>query len=145
MQSGIKRCREKGKVSAMKEIWNLTIKNDCFREVEYESLTPAMKDKALPMLMFIVMKQNGDLKSRSYVNGSFQWVYIDKHEVLLPTLDFYSLKYACGVAAQEEYDIAIVDLLGFFLQTEADENAELVILKLTGIVALLFVESNEAR
>ena len=63
-QQGIKKFGQKGKDSVIKEIQNLAEKNECFLEVEYESLTPEMKDKALPLLLFMVMKRNGDLKTR---------------------------------------------------------------------------------
>jgi hypothetical protein len=51
----------------------------------------------------------------------------------------------CAVVAKEGRDVIIVDLPGFFLQTEVDTESELVILKLIGAVALLFVESNDRK
>ena len=48
----------------MKEIKNLAVKNDCFGEIEFKSLTQLMKDKTLHLLVFVVMKRNGDIKSK---------------------------------------------------------------------------------
>ena len=52
---------------------------------------------------------------------------------------FFALKHAHGTSAKEERDVATIDLLGFFLQTEADDEDETVV-KLTGAVVLLLVE-----
>ena len=48
----------------MKEIKKLTIKNYCFGEIDYATITPEIKQKALPLLMLMVHKRNGDLKTR---------------------------------------------------------------------------------
>jgi hypothetical protein len=55
----------------MKEIISLT-DNDCFGETEYKKLSQEAKDKALPILMFKVLKRNGSLKTRGCANGSAQ-------------------------------------------------------------------------
>ena len=46
---------KKSKESVMKEIKNLAIKNKCFSKVDYDTLTPEMKDQALPLLIFMIM------------------------------------------------------------------------------------------
>ena len=143
VREGIKRHGSEGKASAMKEVTNL-VENDCFGETEYDKLTQQMKDKALPILMFMVMKRNGLLKTRGVADGSVQRLYTDKDSVSSPTPDFYSFKYICAVIAKEGRDVATVDLPGFFLQTE-QEGEELILLKLTGEVALLLVECDEGK
>ena len=62
-----------------------------------------------------------------------------------PTLDFYAFKHAYATIAKEGRDTAGIDLLGYFLQTEDDTEDQLVPLKLTGAVALLFVESDPSK
>jgi hypothetical protein len=138
IQEGMKKYKEEGKASAMKEIINLT-DNDCFGETEYEKLSQDAKDKALPILMFMVLKRNGSLKTRGCANGSVQRLYTNKEDVSSPTPDFYAFKFVCAVIAREGRDAASVDLPGFFLQTDQDE---LILLKVTGAVALLLVESD---
>ena len=65
---------------AIKEIKNLAVKNKCFREIDYSTLTQEMKDKGLLLLMFIVMKRNGEIKTQGYANGSYQRVYTNKKD-----------------------------------------------------------------
>ena len=142
IQQGIKKYGQEGKDSVMKETRNLAEKNECFREVKYESLTQEMKDRALPLLLFMVMKRNGDLKTRGVANGKHQRMCTDKNEVSSPTPSFDSLKYLCTVFAKEGRATATVDLPGFFLQTKQEEE---VLIKLTGAAALLLVESDPTK
>ena len=102
-------------------------------------LTQEMKDKALLLLMFMIMKQSDDLKTQGIAAGNRQRLYTDKSKCSSPTPDFYSLKYLCVVFAKEGQDIATVDLPRFFLQIE---NEGLVLLKITGAAVLLLVELN---
>ena len=141
IQKGIKDYKEAGKASAMKEILNLT-GNNCFGETEYEKLTQEDKDKALPILMFMIMKRNGSLKSRGVANGSVQRLYTNKEDVSSPTPDFYSFKFIAAIIAKECRDAASVDLPGFFLQTDQEER---ILLKVTGAIALLLVESEPGK
>ena len=45
MQEGVKKFGGEGKISTMKDVRNLSIKNDCFGELKYDSLTKKMKQK----------------------------------------------------------------------------------------------------
>ena len=77
-------------------------------------------------------------------NGSLQRVYTNKDNCPSPTPNFYASKYIIVVIAKEGRDCTTVDLPGFFLQTEQEENSNLL-LKLTGQVAVLLVESDEYK
>ena len=123
----------------MKEVKNLAIKNNCLGEVEHESLSREMIDKALPMLMFMVLKRSGKIKSRGAVNGSYERLHTDKTECTSPTPEFYSLKHVCETAAKEDRDVSTIDLPGFFLQTESEEGDDTIV-KLTSALVLLLVE-----
>ena len=92
IQKVIKSFGKEGKKSVLNEINNLAMKNNCFGEIKYEDLTQEMKDKALPILIFMVMKRNASLKRRGVVNVIIQRVYTDKSNcsILLTFLDFFS-------------------------------------------------------
>ena len=92
-----------------------------FGEFQCDSLTKEMKWRVLPLLMLMMLKRNGDLKSRGTANGSFQIVHTDKVDFTSPTPDFYALKHVVAVAAKESLDAATVDLPAFFLQIEANK------------------------
>ena len=141
IQKGVKVHGGKGKNSTMKEISNLEIKNECFDEMNYESLSQEKKDKALPLLALMIVKRNGITKTRGVTNGKHQKLYSDS-DCSSPTPDFYALKHVC-VSSKEDRDAATMDFPGFFLQAEADEDDEPMIIKLTGAVALFLVECDE--
>ncbi|OEU10337.1 hypothetical protein FRACYDRAFT_247347 [Fragilariopsis cylindrus CCMP1102] len=104
IQEGMRKYKDEGKDSAMKEIKNLT-GNDCFGEVDYDKISQDDKDKALPILMFMVLKRNGLLKTRGCANGSVQRLYTDKADVSSPTPDFYSFKFIAAAATASEKGI----------------------------------------
>ena len=129
----------------MNETSNLSIKNDYFGEVDYDKLSQEMKDKALFILMLVIMKRNGEIKSRGYTNGSCQRVCIDKNEHTSPALEFCSVKHARGVVGKEQRGTATVGLPYFFLQIIAYDDDVPLFVKLTGAVDLLLVESDEYK
>ena len=142
IEEGMRKYKDEGKSSAMKEILNLT-ENDCFGEMDYNTLNQEAKNKALPILMFMILKRNGMLKTRGCNNGSVHRLYTSKEEVSSPTPDFYAFKFICAVIAREGHAGAIVDLLDFFLQTDQDKR---ILLKVSGAVALLLlVESDPSK
>ena len=70
IQQGIQRFSEEGKKSAMKELENLT-GDKFFGEIDFESIIQEMKDQLLPILMFMIMKRNSNIKTRGVENGSY--------------------------------------------------------------------------
>ena len=59
---------------------NLATKNSCFGELDYDSLSQEVKDKALPILILMVLKRSGEIKSRGVANGSCERARTDKME-----------------------------------------------------------------
>ena len=58
----------------------------------------------------MVMKRNGTLQSRACADGRQQRLWTNKEQVSSPTPSTDSLKYTMIVDAQENRDVAIVDL-----------------------------------
>ena len=136
IKKGLKEFPEEGKQSIIKEMDNMIFRK-VFGEVVYGSLTAQQKKWALPILLFMVMKRNGTLKSRACADGRQQRLWTNKEEVSSPTPSIEALKYTMIVDAQENRDVAVVDLPAQFLQTEMDEAIHL---KLQGPLLLLLVE-----
>jgi len=53
VQQGIRKFGDVGKKSAMKEIKNLAVKNNCFGEVDYKLLSQEKNDKALQIRLWL--------------------------------------------------------------------------------------------
>ena len=104
---------EEGKQSIIKEINNMTCRK-LFGKVVYESLTAQQKKWALPILLYMVMKRNGKLKSRACADGRQQRFWTNKEFFSSHTPSIDALKYTMIVDAQENCDVAIVDLHNFY-------------------------------
>ena len=92
----------------------------------------------------MVMKRSDDLKTRGCTNRSYQRAHYGKYENSSPTPDFCTFKHICSIIAREGRDTATAYLPGLFLQTE-HKGDERSLLKLTGEVALLLVESDPIK
>ena len=99
IQEGMRKYKDKGNSSAMKIILNLT-ENNFFDETDYNTLNQEAKDKALSILMFMILKKNGMLKTRGCANGSVQRLYTSKEEVSSPTPGVYAFKLIYTVIAR---------------------------------------------
>ena len=64
-------------------------------------MLPEQKKKALPLLMLMVIKRDGQMKSRGVVNRKKQRIYADKNSFTSPTPNFYALKHVEAVEAKE--------------------------------------------
>ena len=126
----------------MKELNQLVVR-EVFEEIDYYSLTEQQKKEALPILMFLTMKRDGEtVKTRACADGRMQRLWTVKADVSSPTIAFKALLYTLMVDAMERRDVATIDLPGHFLQTEMDE---LLILKIQGAIAKLLVEMDPKR
>lgn len=67
IKKGLKNFSDEGKRSVMKEMDNMGRQN-VFGKIVFESLRPQQKKQALPILLFMVLKPNGTLKSRAYAD-----------------------------------------------------------------------------
>jgi hypothetical protein len=141
IKQGVKKYPEEGKASIMKELNNF-VKRDVFGEVKYESLSPQQRKWALPILLFMAMKRNGTLKSRACADGMQQRLWTNKKDVSSPMPCIEALKYTLIIDALEERDVATVDLLAQFLQTDMDDK---IYLKISIPLALLLVELDKKR
>ena len=79
-----------------------------------------MKDRALPLLMFMVLKINGDLKTRVVSNGIKHLLCTNKNDFISLTSNFYALKHVCAEIDKEGRHTIIACLTCFFLQIERD-------------------------
>eukprot|EP00536_Pseudo-nitzschia_multiseries_P000748 jgi/Psemu1/1685/gm1.1685_g len=124
IQEGLQVHGEKGKTSIMKEIRNL-------------------KKQAQPILMFMLVKCDGQLKSRGCTDGRPQCLWTNKQDNSSPaTPAAEALKYILAINGMENQDVAVFDLPAQFLQTDMDT---LLFLKVTRALALLLVEKERGR
>ena len=125
----------------MKELDNMCLRY-FFGEVIYESLTPQQRKWELSILLFKVMMRNGILKSRACADYKGQRVWENKEDVSSPIPSIDAKKDTLVVDAQEEHDVATVNFLAQFLQTDIDEEIHL---RVGGPLALLQMERDPPK
>jgi hypothetical protein len=67
--------------------------------------------------MFLKQKWDGKIKGRTVAGGNKQQDYISKEDASSPTVARESVLLSCIIDAEEERDVAVVDILNAFIQT----------------------------
>ena len=85
-------------------------------------MTNREKKRALESLIFLVEKRDGRVKGRTCANGSVQRDWVDKKDASSPTAYMESIMLTATIDAQEERDVATIDIPNFFIQTPVKKN-----------------------
>ena len=89
-----------------------------------KELTPEQRKKALGYLMFLKRKRTGKVKARGCADGRPQHEYTSKAESTAPTVTTEAVLLTAVIDALERRDVATVDLPGFFMQTNMEDEEE---------------------
>ena len=109
LKEGLKILGEKGEKSALKEMTQLH-DMDTFTPRDPRTLTREERVKALSSLIFLKEKSNGDVKSRTCINGAPQRAYIRKENAASPTVMTDSVFITGAISAHEKRVNAACDL-----------------------------------
>lgn len=140
LKQGLKTFGERGTDAAMKEVRQL---HDfkTFRPVHAEALTHQQRVDALSSLIFLKEKSNGDIKGRACADGRKQRATMTKEESTSPTVKIESVFLTSVIEANENRDVAAVDIRGAFLHTPQDPNDDTVHMVLKGELCELMVKA----
>jgi hypothetical protein len=89
--------------------------------------------------MFLKEKQDGKIKGRTVARGNKQRDYISKEDASLPTVTTESVLLSCIIDAEEERDVAVIDIANAFIQTRVEDEKDMVIIKLRGVLVDILV------
>ena len=112
---------------------------DMFIPRDLKSLTTEERTRVLSLLIFLKEKGNGDIKSRTCINGVPQRAYIKKVDAATPTVMTDSVFITGAVEAYGEQEVATCDFPEAFLHTIMVKK---VILVLRGEQCKLMVKVN---
>jgi hypothetical protein len=84
--------------------------------------------------MFLKEKRNGKIKGRTVAGGNKQRDYISKEDASSPTVTTESVLLSCIFDAEEERDVAVVDTPNASIQTRVEDEKDMAIIKLRGIL-----------
>lgn len=138
LKAGLRKWGKRGEESAMKEMTQMHDLQAFFPR-DPTTMTKEQRRNALASLIFLKEKSNGEIKSRTCINGAPQRAYIKKEDVASPTASTDSVFMVGAINAHENRDVITADLPGAFLNTVTDE---LVFMVLKGELCELMVRVN---
>jgi hypothetical protein len=73
-------------------------------------------------------------------SGNNKRDYISKEDASSPTVATESVLLSCIIDAEEERDVAVVDILNAFVQTQVENKKDMAFIKIRGILVDILVE-----
>ena len=103
-----------------------------FEKLSRNDLTEKEKKRAMDILIFLVQKRSGNIKSRTVANGSTQRAYIDRDEAAIPTSARDAIIITGVIEAKQGRYVIINDVPNNFVQTTVpqDEGEKRIIMKI---------------
>ena len=121
LKQGIRKFGEKGYNAAFAEMLQLH-QRKCFRPIGIATMSSREKKRALESLIFLVEKRDGRVKGRTCANGSVQRDWVDKKDASSSTAYMESIMLTATIDAQEERDVATIDIPNFLFKLRSREN-----------------------
>jgi hypothetical protein len=91
--------------------------------------------------MFLKEKQDGKIKGRTVAGGSKQRDYISKEDASSLTIATELVLLSCIIDAEDERaDVAVINIPNAFVQTCVEDEKDMAIIKLCGVLVDILVE-----
>ena len=79
--------------------------------------------------MFLKGKKNRDIKGRTVAGGNKQRDFISKENSSSPTVSTEVVPLSCIIDAEEERDVAVIDIPNAFIQTRVENEKDMVYIR----------------
>ena len=141
LSKGLKKFGDKGYEAASGEMKQLHDR-ECFTPINVQDLTPVEQKRALESLIFLVEKRDGCVKARTCANGSVEHAWTAKDDSASPTAMTKLILLMAVIDAEEDRDVATVDIPNAFIQTDVSDNEDgtRVIMKIRGPLVDMLVD-----
>ena len=80
-------------------------------------MTHTQRQTVLESHMFVKEKRDGEIKCRAVAGGNKQRDYISKEDSSSPTVATEAVLLSCIIDAEEERDVAVINIPNAFIQT----------------------------
>ena len=90
--------------------------------------------------LFLKEKRDGTVKGRTVANGNKQRGYISKEDASSPTVASESVLLSCIIDSKEGRDVAVIDITNTFIQTRVEDEKDMAIIKIRGILVDILVD-----
>ena len=139
LNMGLKTWKDKGRSAAKTEIKDLHMQ-DTFIPKRYKDLDVVQRESILEYHIFLKEKKNGDIKGRTVAGGNKQRDLVSKEDSRSPTVSMEAVLLRCIIDAEEERDVAVIDIPNAFIQTRAENEKYMVYIRVRGILVDLLIE-----
>ena len=139
LKNGLKEWGDKAYAAAESEMKQLHFQNT-FEPMHWKQLSETQWKTVLESHMFLKEKHNRKIKGRTVAGGNKQCNYISKKDMSSPTVTTESVLLTCIIDAEEERDVTVIDIPNAFIQTHVEDEKEMAIIKLHGILVDMLVE-----
>ena len=89
--------------------------------------------------IFVERKRDGTLKARQVAGGNKQRGYIMKEDASSPTVSTEAVMLTCVIDANENRDVAIVDIPNAFVQTVVEDEKDRAFIRIRGPLVNILV------
>ena len=103
---------------------------ETFAPLDYNTLSQDKKNHILESHLFLTEKKDGTIKGRTVAGGNKQRDYISKEDSSSPTVSTEAVLLTCIIDAEEERDVAVIDIPNAFIQTKVTNKDEQVVIRL---------------
>jgi len=138
LKVGLKEWGAEAHSAATSEMKQLHLRNT-FKPRHWRDLTELQRKMVLESHMFLKEKRDGKIKGRTVAGGNKQRGYIAKEDASSPTVATESVLLTCIVDAEEDRDVAIIDIPNAFVQTRVEDEKDMAIIKLRGVLVDILV------
>ena len=90
--------------------------------------------------MYLKEKKNGDIKGRTFDGGNKHRDCISKEDSSSPTVSTEAVLLSCIIDAEEERDVAVIDIPDAFIQTSVENEKDMVYIRVRGVLVDLLIE-----
>ncbi len=103
-----------------------------FKPVHWKDVDEEKCKQILELYVFVKKKRTGQIKARNVAGGNKQRDFISKENASSPTVATESVLITSLVDAQENCDIAIVDIPNAFIPTVVEVDEDKVVMRIRG-------------
>jgi hypothetical protein len=135
----LKEWREEAFTAAQSEMKQLHFRNT-FKPKHWWELSQVQWQTVLESHMFLKQKRDRKIKGRTVAGGNKQRDYNSKEDASSSMVATESVLLSCIIDAEEERDVAVVDILNASVQTRVENEKDIAFIKIRGILVEILVE-----
>jgi hypothetical protein len=131
LKAALKQWGKDAKVAVEAEAKQLHWRNS-FKPVHWKDMDEDKRKQILESHVFVKKKRTGQIKARKVAGGNKLRDFISKENASSPTVATESVLLTSLVDAQENRDVAILDISNAFIQTVVEDDEDKVVMRIRG-------------